>query len=442
MGKLKTNIYFKLGMIIVLVLLLLMPTAMVKSLVRERSWTQKDAIKEVSDSWSRGQMITGPFISIPYTYYQTTYSEKEGKNIRTSHKSYLHILPEILEIGGKVDPERRYRGIYEVVVYESNLKFTGQFEAIDWKQFDVPLSDIHFDKAVLNVGITDLKGIEKQIPLKWNGQKFLFDSGLSNGHITNSGVNSAILIDPENNEAINFEFDLDLKGSQNLYFTPLGKTTDVSISSNWPTPSFTGEYLPDNRTVSDSGFVANWNVLNLNRNFPQTWKGNAHKVGESSFGVDLKLPVDRYQKAERVAKYAILFIVLTFLVFFFMEAMNNVFIHPIQYLLVGIALVIFYTLLISFSEHMLFNLAYGLATVLTIGLVSLYTMAILKSKKLGVLLGSILLLMYGFIFTIIQMEDYALLIGSIGMFLILTVVMYFSRKIDWYNLKLGARAEE
>jgi len=234
-----------------------------------------------------------------------------------------------------------------------------------------------------------------------------------------------------------FSMNIDLKGSQYIDFVPLGKTTDVDLKSNWTTPSFSGTYLPDSREINTDGFTAHWNILHLNRNYPQSWIGSQYKVGSSSFGTNLLLPVDNYKKSYRVAHYAILFLVFTFMVFFFVEVLNKVFIHPIQYLLVGIALVIFYTLLISFSEHIMFNIAYILSAILTLFLITGYTAAILKSRKIALLIFGILTLLYSFIFTIIQMEDYALLIGSIGLFLILGIVMYFSRKIDWYDIKIG-----
>ena len=196
--------------------------------------------------------------------------------------------------------------------------------------------------------------------------------------------------------------------------------------------------MPDERTISEEGFKSSWNILHLNRNFPQEWIGDKYDINSSSFGTDLLLPVDNYKKSYRVARYAILFLVLTFITFFFVEIMKKVFIHPIQYLLVGIAIIVFYTLLLSLSEHIKFNLAYIVASILTISLVSLYTIAILKSKQIGFLIFGILLIMYSFIFTIIQLEGYALLIGSLGMFTILGIVMYYSRKIDWYKIKLGA----
>jgi len=231
-----------------------------------------------------------------------------------------------------------------------------------------------------------------------------------------------------------FSFNLNLKGSQFLYFTPVGKTTNIQLTSKWPNPSFNGAFLPDTRTTDDTGFAAQWQVLHLNRNYPQTWIGSKHSLTESAFGVDLLLPVDNYQKSYRSIRYAILFIGFTFLVFFFIEVLNKVFIHPIQYILVGIALVVFYTLLLSTSEYLTFNSAFILSAIATLLLIAGYVKAILRSNQITFLISGILTILYSFIFVIIQLQDYALLIGSIGIFIILGLVMYFSRKIDWYNL--------
>ena len=247
---------------------------------------------------------------------------------------------------------------------------------------------------------------------------------------------------------------------------PLGRTTQVSVRSDWPNPSFDGAFLPDEREVNESGFTARWEVLHLNRNFPQAWKGSQYRfttpstnepdpsdyyydrpaevvpiasteASGYSFGVNLLRSVDEYQKATRAAKYAILFIALTFLVFFFVETLNRKRIHPVQYLLVGLALCIFYALLVAISEQLSFNLAFILSSVAVTLLITLYCHSIFRHQKLTLFIGLLLVLLYGFVFTLIQLQDYALLIGSIGLFGILAVVMYFSRKIDWYALAEG-----
>lgn len=436
MKRLKYNIYFKIATIFFIGILLLIPTSMIESLIFERQNTQQEAIHEVSSKWANEQTISGPFISIPYYKYIKEFSKKDSVEKIVQVKEYIHVLPKVLKIEGKINPELRNRGIYDIVVYNSKINISGQFSAINLAAFDIPEKDIQFDKAQLCVGIDDLRGIEKSVLLDWKGQKFSFNPGVASTDIIGSGINAPLALQAKDSTTHDFSFNLDLKGSQLLYFTPVGKTTDITISSPWKNPSFNGAFLPDSRTLSETGFTANWNVLHLNRNYPQIWIGSQYAIKESSFGIDLLLPVDNYQKSFRSIRYAILFIGFTFLTFFFIEVLNKVFIHPMQYILVGIGLIVFYTLLLALSEHLAFNLAFIIAAIATLLLITGYVKAILKSNTLTYLLSGILLLLYSFIFVIIQLQDFALLIGSIGIFIILGLVMYFSRKIDWYNLNL------
>ena len=441
MKSLKTNIYFKIATILFIGLILLIPTSMIESLIFERENTQKIAIDEVSSKWANEQTISGPFISIPYFKYIKEFSKKDSTSKIIQLKEYIHILPSELKINGIINPEQRNRGIYEIVVYNSKINIVGKFNNLNLAEYDILEKDIQYDKAHLSLGVDDLRGIEKQINLNWNDKIFSFNPGVISNDIVKSGINSAIRISPKDSSNYSFSFDLDLKGSQLLYFTPVGKITDVSISSTWKNPSFNGSYLPDTRTISEKGFNANWNVLHLNRNYPQSWIGSKYSIENSSFGIDLILPVDNYRKTYRSIRYAILFIGFTFLVFFFIEVLNKKFIHPIQYILVGIALIVFYTLLLSISEHLQFNIAFIVSAIATLLLIAGYIKAILKSNQLTYLIISILFILYTFIFIIIQLQDFALLIGSIGIFIILGLVMYFSRKIDWYNLNLKENNE-
>jgi len=416
---------------------------MVQQLIDEREGVQQRAIHEVSSKWANQQTIAGPYIAVPYDRIFRTYNKETEKEEVTRARNHAYFLPEELKINGEIIPEKRYRGIYEVVVYESKLALNGQFNPVTFEQIDAEAEKgIFWDKATLNLGISDLRGIEQQISLQWNDAEILFNPGTGTNDIVDSGINAEIEVSDNEQTAYTFDMKIDLKGSQHLYFTPVGKTTDVAVTSNWNTPSFTGNFLPDEREIAETGFSANWNILHLNRNYPQVWKGNTHGVRGSEFGTNLLLPVDNYKKSYRVARYSVLFITLTFMVFFFVEVLNKVFIHPIQYLLVGVALVVFFSLLLAFSEHMVFNLAYVVAALLTLILVTTYTTTILKSRQLGLLICGILLVLYGFIFTIIQLEDYALLIGSVGVFVILAIVMYFSRKIDWYNIRIGGESDK
>lgn len=442
MKSLKNSIYFKVATIFFISMLLLIPTSMIEGLIFERQNTQEQAINEVSSKWANQQTLTGPFISIPYYRYikETTKKDTVGKIVKI--KEFIHILPTDLKVYGKINPEQRNRGIYEIVVYNSKINLSGEFKEMKIGETDIPAKDILFDKAVLSLGINDLRGIEKQIDLKWNDKTSSFNPGVTNTDVIQSGINAPVSVVANDSLSYRFSFDLDLKGSQLLYFTPVGKITDVSIESSWKNPSFDGAFLPDSRLITEHGFKANWNILHLNRNYPQMWTGSKHAISNSSFGINLILPVDNYQKTFRSIRYAILFIGFTFLVFFFIEVLHKIFIHPIQYILVGIALLVFYTLLLSLSEHINFNLAFIFSALATLLLIAGYVRAILKSAKLTYLIGGILAILYTFIYVVIQLQDLALLIGSIGIFVILALVMYFSRKIDWYHLSLQDRNPE
>jgi inner membrane protein len=208
----------------------------------------------------------------------------------------------------------------------------------------------------------------------------------------------------------------------------------VRLESPWDTPSFSGSFLPREREVRKDGFSASWRVLHLNRNYSQSWKGSKYKVEPSAFGVRFLLAVDEYQKSTRAAKYAVMFIGITFLMYFMMEVLGTRAIHPIQYLLVGLALLVFYTLLLAISEHIPFGYAYLIASAAIIGQITLYSRSVLGRLSLMGIVAGVLVILYGFLYIVLQLEDYALLLGSVGIFAILALVMYLTRKVDWYNV--------
>lgn len=427
----KPNLGLKALIIAGLMVFLLIPTVLINNLVSERQLRQDEAFKEVSSKWAETQTLAGPFVTIPYVEYV-----KDSSNTVKKIRQYIHLLPDQLIIDGTISPEKRYRGIFEIVVYNSNLNFKGSFSNLTSFNIDVPRANILFDQAFVSFGITDLRGIKENVQLHWNNETKNFNSGVETSDIIQSGINIPIQLNAADtlNTISNFSFNLNLNGSQFLYFTPVGKETIVNITSNWKTPSFSGSFLPDKRKIGDTGFNASWKVLHLNRNFPQIWRNSEYEINTSAFGISLIVPVDNYTKTDRSIKYAILIIGLTFLTFFFLELINNKPVHPLQYILVGFALCVFYILLLSISEHINYNLAYLIASVMTIALISWYSASILKDKKLAALVTGDLVILYGFIFCIIQLEDYALLMGSFGLFIILAVVMHFSKKIDWAGL--------
>ncbi len=421
----KNSITVKFIIIGLMILALLIPAGMIKNLVYERSSLRDSVISEVSYKWGNQQTIAGPIISIPYK----SYYKKDNKIVEEIN--YAQFLPEELNINGKINPEIRYRSIYKVVVYNSELKFNGYFNKPDFSQWKVPDSDIMWDDATLIIRIPDMRGIKDTISVKWNKNNTEVNPGINNQNFNYKGISAKI--DFDDSSTYNFEFDLNLNGSESLYFTPVGKETNVNLTSDWTDPGFEGSFLPNEREITESGFKANWKVLHLNRSYPQKWLGSSFSIEGSEFGVKLLLPVDHYQKSNRSVKYAIMFISLTFLIFFFTEILNKKRIHPIQYLLVGIGLSVFYTLLLSLSEQISFNLAYLIASVAIITLITSYSYSMLKSKKLTVIVALVLIVLYGFLFTILELQDFSLLLGSIGLFIALAIVMYLSRKVDWYS---------
>jgi inner membrane protein len=432
----RTRIIIKSVVIFILILFLIIPTAMIDSLVYERQSRQSEAFNEVSSKWAFNQTITGPIVSIPY--YEV-FKDTSGRVYKT--RKHIHILPDELTVNGRLFPEKRYRSIYEVIVYNSKLNLSGNFSKLTELLPAIPKEHMLFDESFITLGISDLRGIEEQVKIKWDASEFAFNSGVPTNDIVSSGITAKVPLHYDSiHSKTTFHIAIELKGSEMIQFTPIGKETKVSINSNWKNPSFDGAFLPDERVVADTGFSAYWKVLHLNRNYPQKWQNDQYNLTESNFGIKLIVPTDSYLKTDRAIKYAMLFIALTFLIYFFLELLNNISVHPFQYILIGFALCLFYVLLLSISEHLPFNWAYLIASVLTLGLIYWYSKSILKENKLSALVGGTLMVLYLFIFIIIQMEDYALLIGSIGLFIILAIVMYYSKKIDWQNL--GGPPEE
>lgn len=412
-----------------LILLLMIPNAMVRDLIMERQNTSEEAINEVSEAWGREQTLTGPFLSVPYKQF---YTEKNGSE--TIYEGHFHLLPDMLEVQGSLSPEVRKRGIFAVVVYGSEMTIKAKFTLPDLTQSDKKIS-YDLDHARLCVGIPDMRGIRDRLVFTANGTALECGPGLPDADVAAAGVSVELPREMLNPGAvIETALPLRLNGSRAFNFIPLGKETVVNLTSPWPSPSFYGSFLPEERNVSPQGFTARWRVFDLNRNFAQSWFDGGQNVSEATFGVRLMRPVDHYTLNNRSAKYAIMVIALTFVVYFFIESLNRKRIHPMQYILVGLALSVFFLLLLSLSEHLGFNASFAIAALATTSLITIYSRGVFDNTKLAAFMGGLLAVLYGFIFTILQLEDMALLVGSIGLFVVLAVVMVYSRKVDWYAL--------
>ena len=347
--RVRDSVTLKVFIIAILIFALMIPAAMVRSLIHERESRQVSVVREIGAKWGGAQTLIGPILALPF---EQPIPGPNGKPVVTTQ--YLHVLPEQLDVTGHVTPELRYRGIYEAVLYNTQLKFSGSFAKPDFDALGVPAKSIRWERAVVYFGIPDMKGLHSGLHMKLGGNELEMNPGLPTDHIVDSGLSCAAP-DIRRAESLPFELSLDLNGSQWLGFVPVGKTTTVQLESPWKNPSFDGSFLPETRSVGGQGFSAVWKVLHLNRNFPQAWTGSAYHLGDSAFGVRLFIPVDAYQKSMRTVKYALLFIVSTFTAFFVSEVMKKVRVHPLQYLLVGLALILFYSLLLSISEHLSFG---------------------------------------------------------------------------------------
>jgi len=418
----RNRFIFKGFLIAFILLLLLIPTAYIQSLISERKSRQQEAIDDISSKWAGTQEISGPAIGVPFFR-----DRKDDKGNIERVREIAYFLPESLDIKGSMLPEERSRGIYKVIVYTSELTGTGKFGKLDIASLGINPASLLLNEAFVLFSIDDIRGIKEEFRMTLADSTYELIPGSlpenSFGNVLIARININDIMQPGA-----FSWSLKLRGSKSLAFQPLGKRTHVSVASKWADPSFNGNYLPDTRTVTNKGFQADWNVLFMNRNYPQQWVGKGPEINESSFGVDLLVPVDSYLKSERSVKYAILVIVLTFTAFFLIELIYSKTVHAFQYILVGFALCLFYTLLISISEYLHFNLAYLIAAIATVGLVVLYVRSVFSSVRLSSFIGLTLSAIYGFIFLLIQSQDYALLMGSIGLFLTLALVMYFSRK--------------
>ncbi len=412
------------GLIIIgMIILLLVPILILQDKISEREGRKDEAVSAISNKWSREQTLDGPVLAIPYTYAAT---DKKG-NVEQIGKT-LYITPEKLDVKVSLVPEERKYGMFKAILYKSVVDISGEFSPIDLEKATSGTPDL--SKAWIGMWLSDLRGLSEEVALTVDGVQYRTDNSAGHG--------SGIAFRPvfgDFDRTHTFNCRMELKGSEGINFIPVGRTTSVEVAGAWPDPSFVGNFTPD-YTLADGGFTARWNILNFNRSIPDMWTdedSDSYSQYDTTFGVTLATGADEYQQNERAVKYALLFVVLTFVVFFFVEVLTFKRIHPIQYLLVAAALMIFYTLLLSISEIVGFGWAYLISAVATVGLVTLYTSSIFKDRKETMLLSGILAGLYAYLYFILQLENYTLLVGSVGLFVILGVIMYVSRKVSWYR---------
>lgn len=427
-GTTQKQLLFKISFILVLMLLLLLPISWIQGLITERETLQATVKEDINSSWGREQTLTGPVLCIPYTVPSTG-----GEKGVVEH--VLFYTPEQLDVVAKAATELRTKGIFSTVVYASTNRLEGTFDLSNLPTGHGIVYQFH--KATLIMGLTDPTSVTEGVKIQWNGAAQRANIGVKYSTFVHNGFHSSVPIQGEQT-SYPFSVTFGVRGASGINFVPSGKNTTVAMSSDWISPSFTGKQLPNTREISDAGFTANWSTSEFNRPFADYWSDQEVTYAniQTSFGVDLLQTANYYQQNMRTAKYAFLVIGLSFLVFFFYEVMMGIRIHPIQYIMIGLSLVIFYSLLLSITEHAGFGIAYFISSVSVVTLVAFYTYSIVKKIKPVVMLISLFTLLYVYIYIILQLEDYALLAGSAGLFFILALIMTISRKIDWYRMSI------
>lgn len=407
----------KMIMVGLLSLVLLIPLFFVQDLITERSIRQQEVVEETTSKWGEKIFINGPVLRIPY------------KDNLTKKIQFAYFFPETLNSTIDASMQKALkRSIYESNVFSTKMNFTGTYSQPDFARKNIPDESIFWNQAKIIIQTKNLKSLTDEVQMTFGNQKLIFEP--INSNETFEGLESQ-LFNYATMAKTEFKLNINVNGSNQIKIIPIGKTTSVDMNSDWNSPSFKGFVSPTNRNVTSKGFTANWKVLHFNRPFAQQYFERFPNLTSYGLETDFITPVNQYQQNERASKYGFLVIGLTFLIFFLIQSISKINIHIFQYTMIGIALIMFYTLLISITEHSSFSLAYSIAGSSVVVLITLYSISILKNKKFPLFIGISLTVLYSFIYVIIQLEDYALLVGSIGLFLILAAVMYFSRKIEW-----------
>ena len=412
----------KMMMVGLLTMVLLIPLFFVQDLITERSIRQKEVVSETTSKWGGSVYIYGPILKIPY------------KNPISGKSNFAYFFPDELNNSVTATMERPLeRGIFKSNVFSTKMNFTGSYSQPNFQMRNIPDANVYWNQAKIIIRTTNLKSLKDEVKIKFGSQSFKFEPGNSENNDSIQTLESTTFDYKSIANSSTFSFDIAFNGSKQIKIVPIGKTTDSKMTSDWNSPNFNGNFAPTSREVfkDGSGFKANWKILHFNRPFAQQYFESLPELSNYALATDFITTVDEYQQNERASKYGFLVIGLTFLIFFLIQSISKINIHIFQYSMIGIALVMFYTLLISITEHSSFSLAYIIAAIAVIALIFLYSISILKNKKFPTFIAISLSVLYSFIFVIIQLEDYALLVGSIGLFTILAAVMYFSRKIDW-----------
>jgi inner membrane protein len=440
---------FKFFVVAFLILLLLVPLALVFGLVNEREMRARQVQGDVARVWGASQQVAGPFLVVPYTVrFETVQGDKRIEQVQERRAVFL---PEKLDIKAEPASKILHRSIYDVVVYTSKIALEGSFLAPDMADVATDAQNIRWGDAVFALGISDVSGLKEAATLTLNGQRELpfapsigIPTAQQNGiHVKLAGAGAQVIAGTDAPlKPFSFRLELVLGGSTTLDFAPVARETSLAMTSDWPHPSFSGAFLPIDRSVKANGFSATWRVPHLARSVPTAWSLSAaglERFRPYQFGVQLIQPVDFYGLVTRAAKYGVLFLALGFMAVFVLEILSGRRVHAVQYLFVGLAMIFFFVLLLSLAEQVGFGLAYLIAAAANGAMLSIYIGKVLADRIQGLIMLAVLLLLYGLLYLILNLEDYALLAGAILGFVALTAIMFATLRVDWSGAR-GAQA--
>jgi inner membrane protein len=436
--RLQQSITFKVLGIGVLALLMLIPLAQVQGLIFERNGLREKALADIAQRWGAAQDVGGPLLAIPKRRHVRI------NEVWTAQESTEILLADQLFVEAKMAPQVRKYAIYSTPVYEAEIKMSGRFLGRDVHALGPAASEepgatdegFLFDRAELRLPVEDVRGIRRISALRIDGVEYTFGPSTSAAGALRT-ISLPIDLGKWQDGAHEFKLDLTLAGTESLHFLPLARHTEASMAAPWPSPSFNGAFLPAEHKVNDQGFDAHWQVLDLNRSYGQHWQDESQSrpvdAASAAFGVSLYQPADLYQRNERAGKYGVLFIALTFVAFFLFEVLKQLRVHPVQYLLVGLALTTFYVVLLAFSEQIGFGFAYLFAATTVVLLVGGYAAAVLRARRAGWMLAGTLAFVYALLYGLVVSEQYSLLMGAIALLVVVAALMFLTRKVDWYT---------
>jgi inner membrane protein len=417
---------------------MLIPLYMIRGLVQERFGLSRTVAEAIAAQWGGDQTVGGLVVTIPYL--ARSQSMVNGTPVTETQKRYAQFLPDRLTVSAAVKTETRYRGIYQVLVYGADIHMSGKLPAPSFEGHGVAPGDILWDEATVALDISNLGGI-RHLSLNLDGHPLQPMPGLLRGHLFPSGVH-ARLDGAAAGRPHDFSLDLALDGSSTLQFLPLGNETNVTISGDWPSPSFIGSFLPVDRRIDAKGFTAHWSVSSLARSYPQSWTADEldfSSLDDGRMGAELVLPGNPYQQVDRIVKYGVLVVGLTFATIFVVGLLRATRAHMVQYLLVGCSLCLFYLLTLSLAEQIRFLYAYAIASAVDVGMIALYLYRTV-ARSTGLITGTLLAVVHGYMYLLLQMEDDVLLAGTIGLLAALALIMYATRNVDWFVIAQPPRA--